>query len=110
MDLDDLFLFEARRKVHKDRTVSLDGVIYEVEAHLVGDTVTLRYDPQRRTLIQVWQGGKQAKDAKVVDAYANAHVRRGEHRGTLLPSTPARAPAKGLTLRSLRREADEEVK
>jgi putative transposase len=36
LDLDDLFLFEAQRKVQKDRTVSLDGVLYEGDADLVG--------------------------------------------------------------------------
>ena len=45
VDLDDLFLFEAKRRVMKDRTVSLDGRLYEVDALLVGHTVTLRYDP-----------------------------------------------------------------
>ena len=46
LDLDDLFLFEAKRRVMKDRTVSLQGRLYEVDALLVGQTVTLRYDPQ----------------------------------------------------------------
>src|SRR5512145_1847006 len=46
LNLDDLFLFEARRKVRKDRTVSLDGVDYEVEASLVDEKVTLRFDPK----------------------------------------------------------------
>ena len=45
-DLDDLFLFEAKRRVMKDRTLSLNGRLYEVDAVLVGQTVTLRYDPQ----------------------------------------------------------------
>ena len=45
-DLDDLFLFEAKRRVMKDRTLSLHGRLYEVDAVLVGQTVTLRYDPQ----------------------------------------------------------------
>ena len=47
VDLDDLFLFEAKRRVMKDRTVSLVGRLYEVDALLVGHTVTLRYDPER---------------------------------------------------------------
>ena len=45
LDLDDLYLFEAQRKVQKDRTVSLNGVVYEVDAALIGETVTLRFDP-----------------------------------------------------------------
>ncbi|VFN05920.1 MAG: Mu transposase, C-terminal [Candidatus Kentron sp. G] len=43
-DLDDLFLFELQRKVQKDRTVSLNGIVYEVDAALVGETVTMRFD------------------------------------------------------------------
>ena len=46
-DLDDLFLFEEKRKVQKDRTVSLHGVVYEVCATLVDETVLLRFDPTR---------------------------------------------------------------
>ncbi len=41
LDLDDLFLFEASRRVYKDRTVSLNGRVYEVDALLVGHKVTL---------------------------------------------------------------------
>ena len=35
----------VKRRVMKDRTVSLNGRLYEVDAVLVGETVTLRYDP-----------------------------------------------------------------
>ncbi|GAC1663901.1 MAG: DDE-type integrase/transposase/recombinase [Candidatus Dormibacteraceae bacterium] len=44
-DVTDLFLFDEKRKVQQDRTVSLHGVAYEVDAALVGETVTWRYDP-----------------------------------------------------------------
>jgi DNA polymerase IIIc chi subunit len=43
-DLTELFLFEEKRKVQQDRTVSLHSVVFEVDAALVGQTVTLRYD------------------------------------------------------------------
>lgn len=46
LDLDALFLFEAKRRVQRDRTVSLNGVVYEVDAALVGEKVILRYDPR----------------------------------------------------------------
>jgi putative transposase len=76
-DLGDLFLFEQKRKVQKDRTVSLDGVLYEVDATLVGETVLLRYDPSRkRKPVQIWHRGQHAQVAKPVDAYANCFVRR----------------------------------
>jgi len=44
-DLNALLLFETARRVQKDRTVSLHGVVYEVDAALVGEKITLRDDP-----------------------------------------------------------------
>lgn len=77
LDLDDLFLFEAKRKVHKDRTVSLNTLAYEVDAALVGETVTLRFDPSRTgEPVQVWHQGSFVHTAKPVDAYANCFVKR----------------------------------
>lgn len=82
-DLDDLFLFEAKRKVRKDRTVSLDGQMYEVEAVLVDETVQLRYDPVNRRDIQVWLDGRRFQDARLVDPRANCHVKRDRPRISL---------------------------
>jgi putative transposase len=76
-DIDDLFLQEAKRKVAKDRTVSLHGVVYEVDAALVDESVVLRYDPTRPgRAVQVWLRGARAKDAKVVDVHGNCFVKR----------------------------------
>jgi hypothetical protein len=101
-DLEDLFLFEARRKVHKDRTVSLNGTVYEVDAALVGTNVTLRFDPSRSGQpLQVWAAGKRAQDAKVVDAYANCFVQRDRPSRTLSPSAQPPPPPGGLRLSSL---------
>jgi putative transposase len=84
-DIDDLFLNEAKRKVAKDRTVSLGGVVYEVDAALVGEVVVLRHDPAKpgRSL-QVWLKGARAKDAKVVDVHANCFVKREKPEGLRL--------------------------
>ncbi len=78
LDLDEVFLFEAKRKVQKDRTVSLNGVVYEVEAALVGETVALRYDPAAPPgrPIQVCHPGQPIQLAKPVDLYANCFVKR----------------------------------
>lgn len=75
-DLHELFLFEAKRKVRKDRTVSLDGIHYEVDALLVDETITLRFDPADRRVVQVWHEGRRAHDARPVDLRANCHVKR----------------------------------
>jgi transposase InsO family protein len=100
--LDDLFLFDEKRKVQKDRTVSLRGVVYEVDASLVGETVTLRYDPARATRgITVVFRDRVIDIAKPVDAYANCFVRRDHGTKSLTPTQPAPAPPAGLALRHL---------
>jgi len=104
LDLDDLFLFEATRKVQKDRTVSLDGVVYEVDAALVGERVTLRYDPAAAPghPVQVCHEGQQIQVAKPVDLYANCFVKRNRPSRTLTPDAPPPQPApSGLKLRDL---------
>lgn len=76
-DIEDLFLFEERRRVARDRTVSLHGVAFEVDANLVGRSVILRFDPERpRAAVQVFADAKRFPDAKPVDTSANCFVRR----------------------------------
>jgi transposase InsO family protein len=80
VDLDRLFLHEARRKVYDDSTVTLDGVLYEVPSTLIRERVKLLYDPSvpplRRRLLIVHDGQERGV-ARVVDSYANTRVRRG---------------------------------
>ncbi len=78
VDLADLFLLEAVRKVQKDRTVSLNGVIYEVDAALVGENVTLRFDPGAppERPIQVCFQGQRLAPARPIDTYANCFIKR----------------------------------
>jgi transposase InsO family protein len=106
LDLDELFLFETQRRVQKDRTVSLNGVVYEVDAALVGEKVTLRYDPAAPPgrPIEIWHEGHRIHDAKPLDAYANAFVRRHRPSWNLQPDTPPPPPPAGLALRRLRRD------
>ncbi len=77
LDLREMFLLEAKRRVRADRTVSLDGIVYEVDASLVGEKVTLHFDPAKRGApVDVWHGGKKIEQARVVDTYANCFVKR----------------------------------
>jgi transposase InsO family protein len=100
-DLTTLFLFEEKRKVQQDRTVSLHRVVFEVDAALVGQTVTLRYDPAHLTRgVTVVVQGRAVGTATRVDAYANCFVRRDHGTKLLTPSTPS-VPPPGLPLRKL---------
>ena len=111
LDLDDLFLFEAQRKVQKDRTVSLNGVLYEVDAALVGEKVNLRFDPGAapERPVQVCYQGKLIEQAKPVQTYANCFVKRNRPSWTLDVDGPAPEPAPpGLKLRALPDTPEEE--
>jgi putative transposase len=111
LDLDDLFLFETKRRVQRDRTVSLNGTVFEVDAALVGETVTLRFDPAAPLArgVEVWHHNQFIARAKPVDAYANCFVRRSRPARTLDADTPPAAPASGLALRKLaHKKTDEE--
>jgi len=110
VDLADLFLTEAVRKVQKDRTVSLNGVVYEVDAALVGENVTLRFDPSAppERPIQVCFQGQRLALARPVDTYANCFVKRDRPSRTLRADGPAPAPApSALRLRELPAGDDE---
>ena len=111
LDLDELFLFETKRRVQRDRTVSLNGTVFEVDAALVGETITLRFDPAAPPArgVEVWHHNQFVARAKPVDAYANCFVRRSRPARTLDTDTPAAAPSTGLALRNLaRKNPDEE--
>ena len=84
VDLTDLFLFESKRKVQKDRTVSLHGMVYEIDASLVGETVVLRYNPaEQGKIIEVCHNNQFVQEAKLVDTYANCFVKRDRPSSTI---------------------------
>jgi len=114
VDLREMFLYEQKRKVQRDRTVSLKGVLYEIDAALVGETVTLRYDPTKaQGPVDVWHEGKRVQVARVVDAYANCFVKRHHSTKKLeADGTGPATPGPSLALRELaerrRREGERE--
>jgi hypothetical protein len=110
LDLDELFLFETTRRVQRDRTVSLAGVVYEVDAALVGEKVTLRYDPAAPPgrPVQVWHENRRLPDATPLDAYANCFVKRHRPSWNLQPDSPPPPPKSTLALRTLRTQRNDD--
>jgi transposase InsO family protein len=101
IDLDDLFLFEEKRKVQNDRIVSLHGRLFEVDATLIGEKVTLRYDPSRPDApVQVVHNGRFIEKAKQVDIYANCFVKRQRHGGRIHDDNTADIPS-SLSMKTL---------
>ena len=76
VDLDELFLDDAVRRVGKDGTLSLSGKKFEVGPRLIGQKVQVRFDPL--DLRRVWATGAngEAVTAFPVDLTANRYVRR----------------------------------
>jgi hypothetical protein len=102
-------LLEAKRKVHKDRTLSLDGIVYEVDAALVGEMVTVRFDPTKRgASVDIWLAGRKVQSARVVDAYANCFVKRNNETREIDASSRPAAPVQGLRLRDLGRDDEDD--
>ena len=108
-DVSACFLFDSKRKVARDRTVTLDGVAFEVDAALVGQVVVLRYDPARaadKRTVEVWNLGKRIEIARRLDTYSNCFVKRNKTRDTSEARTVDAVPA-GLSMRDLDQAASE---
>ncbi len=109
-DLSDHFLAEQKRSVQKDRTVTLDGVAFEVDAALVGERVTLRFDPARKPdkrAVEVWHQGRRIEIARRVDVLANCFVKRSSSSKNLeIPSGAGAEIPEGLAMRDLIDGAD----
>jgi len=103
-DLADLFLAEQKRNVRTDRTVTLDGVAFEVDAALVGERVTLRFDPAQKPdkrTVEVWHQGRRIEIARRVDVLANCFVKRNATtRDIEFPKAATNLP-EGLAMRDL---------
>lgn len=109
-DVGECFLFDAKRRVARDRTVTLDGVAFEVDAALVGQVVTLRYDPARapnKRTVEVWYVGKRVEIARRLDALSNCFVRRNKTRDAIEVDGEAHADVpEGNAMRDLAGDDD----
>jgi transposase InsO family protein len=103
LDLTELFLFTDKRTVQKDRTVSLNGTVYEVDAALVGEAVIIRHDPAKPGApVDIFVDGKKIQTAKVVDVFANCHVKRDHQTKNLNSDIEPDLPESKIKLRNMR--------
>ena len=75
-DLKDHFRKVVRRRVTNDRTISLDGRLYEAPVPLIGERVELLYHEDDPGCIEIRHGGKSHGMAVPVDLYVNNRVQR----------------------------------
>jgi transposase InsO family protein len=87
-DLNDFFRFRTKRKVDRDRTVSLNGRLYEAPIPLIGKTITLLYHEGDSARIEAFDNDVSYGMLVPLDMKINCRVRRESSIVKLLPSSP----------------------
>jgi putative transposase len=88
IDLEEIFLHRMKRKIYADRTLSLEGVLYEAPAHLAGRQVEIRFNPKDKREVKIYFGGRLEGIAKPADPYHNCFVKRDDDSKQLRSAAP----------------------
>jgi len=86
-NLQDYFRQTARRRVAKDRTVSLNGKLFEAPVGLIGQQVTLRYHEADLEKIEVIWKNQSHGFLSLVDLQVNSRVKRDKDSRLVLLSS-----------------------
>jgi transposase InsO family protein len=86
-DLQNYFRKHTRRRVGKDRTVVLDGRLYEAPIPLIGKHVLLLYHEKDPQSVEVLHDHKSYGFLTPLDLHINCRVRRNKESGTEMEST-----------------------
>jgi transposase InsO family protein len=86
-DLSDHFRKTARRKVAKDRTVSLDGRMFEAPIALIGKQVSLLYHDEDPIRVEIVYNGHTYGLLTPLDIHVNCRVKRDKNNNPELLST-----------------------
>ena len=106
-DLQDYFRKRARRRVAKDRTISLNTKLYEAPVHLIGQQVTLLYHEHDPLRVEITFKGQSYGFLNPLDLHVNCRVRRDHDRYLTLHAPCTKAITGGkLPFRSKRKEGD----
>jgi len=91
-DMEDYFRRRTTRRVHKDRTVSLDGRLFEAPTGLIGKIVTLLYHDHDPTRIEVLLNGNSYGFLVPLDLHINCRIRRDHYTTELVPKDKETQP------------------
>jgi hypothetical protein len=84
----DHFRQSARRRVAKDRTLTLNGRLYEAPVALIGRQVELLYHTDDPDRVEVKYGQKSYGFATPVDLYINCRVKRDKNNNIDISAHP----------------------
>jgi len=97
-NLKDHFRKAARRKVAKDRTVSLDGKIFEAPVPLIGKQVTLLYHPEEPERAEILFKGESYGFLVPVNLAVNCRAKRDRNNNLQVESSDSHRHYKGGSL------------
>jgi putative transposase len=81
-DLRDYFRKHARRRVAKDRTITLNGKLYEAPVPLIGKQVLLLYHDNQPQRVEAFHERKSYGFLTPLDRHINCRVKRNRDHGT----------------------------
>ena len=79
-NLRDFFRKTARRRVAKDRTISLGGKVFEAPVALIGKQVELLFHDEEPDRVEITVQGKSFGMATPVNLNVNCRVKRDKYR------------------------------
>ncbi len=94
--LSDFFRTRARRKVDRDRTVTLDGRIYEAPVELIEKNVNLLYHPHDSQRIEIVFQDQSYGFLVPLNPHINARIKRNKERTEIEPQRSC-SPAPPMT-------------
>jgi putative transposase len=103
-NLKDHFRTVARRKVAKDRTITLNGKLYEAPVALIGKQVELLYHNEDQSHVEIRWDQKSYGMVREVDLHVNCRVKRDRNSNTDMQTPADRAKYHGGSLLSPRKE------
>jgi putative transposase len=95
-DLRDTFRKTVRRRVNKDRSVTVDKRLFEAPVELIGKQVEILYHPESPELVEIRCGQTSWGFHRPIDLHVNSRVTRTRNGTIALCSDPA--PCDGGTL------------
>lgn len=84
-DIEDHFRKEVRRRVTKDRTVSIDGRLYEAPTRFIGEQLSLLYHEHKPERVEIVHQGCSHGLLAPLDLTVNTTVRRDKPEQGMLP-------------------------
>jgi transposase InsO family protein len=103
-ELDDYFRKNARRRVAKDRTISLNGRLYEAPVSLIGKQVLLLYHEDYPERVEVVFNQKSYGPLVPVDLHVNCRIRRDRDRAIEIDPSERKQTYQGGRLWTNKRE------